>query len=61
MYVFIFSVKFGKLSGRLLGKNADSAYDMSSSYISKYLNVILFFSSIPRFVECEFLSDCDIF
>ena len=57
MYVFIFSVQFGKQSGRLLGKAAHSACDMISWY--KYLSVILVFSH-PRFMEWEFLSDCAI-
>ena len=45
MYVFIFLVKFGLLSGGLLGIAAYSAYDMFSWY--KYLNVILVFFSHP--------------
>ena len=39
------------------GIAAHSAYDMFSWY--KNLSVILVFP-IPRFVEWEFLSDCDI-
>ena len=56
MYVFIVLVKFGLLSGRLLGNTCShSTYDMFSKY--KYLIDNSVFS-LPRFFDWEFVSDC---
>ena len=58
LYVFIFLVKFGLLSGRLLGNSCLLGLRYVCLLYVPQCHFIFF--STPRFLEWEFLSDCAI-